>query len=173
MMDLRKEILREHSSAQRKKIVRWVGSDQQRFNELFFMLSSDEQVIAQRAAWPVSYCVNDHPHLIRNHWKKVISLLQQPVLHHAVKRNLLRFMQHVDIPKRYQGKVIEICFHYVADPARPVAIRVFSMQVLSNLARQYPGIKNELQLVLENNFEKQSAGFKSRAAKVFKKLAQL
>ena len=172
-MDLREEILREHSSAQRTKIVRWVGSDQQRFNQLFSMLSGNEKVIVQRAAWPVSYCVNDHPEFIRGHWDEIISLLEKPVLHQAVTRNLLRFMQHVNIPGKYQGRIMEKCFHYVSDPAMPVAIRVFSMQILSNLALQYPDIKNELRLVLETNFQKQTAGYKSRAAKVFKKLDQL
>ncbi len=35
MMNLREEILKEHSKTQCTKIVDWVGDSQQRFDELF------------------------------------------------------------------------------------------------------------------------------------------
>ena len=54
-MKLREEILKEHSKAQCTKIVKWVGSNQQRFDELFDLFLNDEYRVVQRAAWPVSY----------------------------------------------------------------------------------------------------------------------
>jgi len=58
-MKLREEILKEHSKAQCNKIVEWVGKSQLRFDELFHLFISDENLVVQRASWPVSYCVEN------------------------------------------------------------------------------------------------------------------
>jgi len=45
--------------------------------------------------------------------------------------------------------------------------------VLGNLAKYYPEIKTELQLIIEDQLPYQTAGYKSRANKVLKQLAKL
>ena len=63
-MKLREEILKEHSKRQCEKIVAWVGNDKKRFAELINLMLHDEYRVAQRAAWPVSFCVQEYPSLI-------------------------------------------------------------------------------------------------------------
>ena len=165
-MKLREEILKEHSKVQCTKIVKWVGSNQQRFDVLFNLFLHDEYRVVQRAAWPVSYCVRAHPQLIGHHFAKIIKNLQKPNLHDAVKRNTVRFLQNVSIPKRYQGALMDICFGYLQSPTEPIAVKVFAMTVLGNLSKEYPEIIPELKLVIEEQLPRQSAGFKSRAKKL-------
>lgn len=150
-----------------------MGSNQQRFDELFSLFLNDENRVMQRAAWPVSYCVMADPSLISNHWKRFINNLKKPGLHDAVKRNSVRLMQDINIPGKYQGEVMDICFRYLESPTEPLAVKVFSMSVLANLANVYPEIKGELKLVIEDQLPHQTAGFKSRAKKVLKQLSQL
>lgn len=71
-MNLRDEILKEHSKKQCNKIGQWVGNSQKRFEELFHLFLTDEYRINQRAAWPVSYCVIAHPAFIKNNFGKLI-----------------------------------------------------------------------------------------------------
>jgi len=52
----------------------------------------------------------------------------------------------------------------------PIAIRVFAMTVLANLADTYPEIKGELIAVIEDQMPYGSAGFISRGKKILKKL---
>jgi hypothetical protein len=170
---LRQEILKDHSKAQCTKIVKWVGSSQLRFDELFGLFLKDEYRVVQRAAWPLSYCVIAHPALISKHWKKLINNLKKPVLHHAVKRNSIRLMQDIEIPGKYHGEIMNICFTYLESPTEPLAVKVFSMSVLGNMAKKYPDIKAELKLVIEDQLPQQTAGFKSRAKKVLKQLSKL
>lgn len=165
-MNLREEILKEHSKAQCTKIVQWVGSSQQRFNELFALFLNDEYRITQRAAWPVSYCVAAHPAFIKTNFGKLLKNLQKPNLHDAIKRNSIRLLQHVAIPEKYQGEVMHICFAYLENPAEAVAIKAFSLTVLSNLSKQYPEIIPEVKLLVEDQLPHQTAAFKSRA-KIF------
>src|ERR1043165_7337395 len=100
VFNLREQILKEHSKAQCSKIVEWVDSSQQRFDELFNLFLNDEYRVVQRSAWPVSYCVIAHPVFITKNWNKLIKNLQKPNLHDAVKRNSIRLLQDIDIPKK-------------------------------------------------------------------------
>lgn len=172
-MILREEILKEHSKAQCKKVVEWVGANQRRFDELFYLFLNDEYRVVQRAAWPVSYCVEAYPKLISKHWKALIENLNKPNLHDAVKRNSLRLMQEIELPEDYHGEVMNICFQYLESPTEALAVKVFSMSVLGNLAKNYPEIKAEIKLLIEEQLPNQSAGFKSRAKKVLLHLEKL
>jgi hypothetical protein len=166
--NLKEQILKEHSKAQCTAIVQWVGASQQRFDELFHLFLNDEYRVVQRAAWPVSYCVMAHPDFIKKHWTTLIKNLQKSNLHNAVKRNSIRLLQDITIPKKYQGQIMDICFKYVESPTEAVAVKAFSLTVLSNLAKQYPEIIPEIKLLIEEQLPHQTAAFKSRA-KVFLK----
>ena len=172
-MNLKEEILKEHSKAQCTKIVKWVGSSQQRFDELFSLFLNDEYRVVQRAAWPVSYCVDTHPQLISKHWKELMDNLKKPNLHNAVKRNSIRLMQHIELPEKYHGEIMDTCFMYLESPAEPLAVKVFSMAVLGNLAKKYPEIKAELKLLIEDQLPLQTVGFKSRGRKILKMLDEI
>lgn len=166
-MDLREEILKEHSKKQCDKIVIWVGNSQKRFDELFHLFLTGEYRVVQRASWPVSYCVIAHPGFIKRNISMLIKNLNRQDLHNSVKRNSIRLLQHVDIPEKYQGKILEICFDYISSPSEPVAVKAFSLTVLSNLAKLYPEILPELRLVVEEQLPYQTAAFKARVKKIF------
>lgn len=169
-MNLREEILKEHSKEQCAKIVAWVGGSQKRFDELFSLFMNDEYRVVQRSAWPVSYCVEAHPDFIKGHFKELVHKLQLPNQHNAVKRNSIRLLQHVNIPEEWQGAIMNICFDFIVSPAEAVAIKAFSITVLGNMAKDYPEIIPELKLVIEEQMESQTAAFKVRAKKLFKGL---
>jgi hypothetical protein len=162
-MQLKEEILKEHSKEQCHKIVQWVGKSQQRFDELFALFLQGEYRITQRASWPLSYCVEAHPAFMKNNFESLLNNLQRPGLHDAIKRNTIRLLQYVDIPEKFQGKVMDICFAYVAAPTEAVAIKAFSLTVLGNLAKIYPEILPEIKLLVQEQLPYQTAAFKSRA----------
>lgn len=171
-MNLREAILEKHSKTQTHKIVKWVGNDQQRFDQLFRLFINDkDDVVTQRAGWPLSYAVEAHPTLIQKHFRPLLKNLEKPGLHNAIKRNSVRLLQDIAIPERFQGEVMNICFAYVTDPQEKPAIKAFSLSVLQKLARQYPEIKNELKLVIETQWDNESAAFRSRAKKILKELS--
>ena len=170
-MKLRETILKEHSKANCMRIVRWVGNDQKRFNELFNLFLNDEYRVVQRAAWPMTYCVEDHPEFIKKHFAKVLKALEKPGVHDSVKRNSIRFLQYVDIPKRFHGQVMDVCFRYFSSPTEAVALKAFSITVLQKLAKLYPEIINEIKLVIEERWDYETPAFKARAKKLLKEFS--
>ena len=167
-MNLRETILAEHSKANCNKIVTWVGDSQKRFDELFNLFLNSEYRINQRAAWPLSYCVIAHPYFISKHFAKLIKNLHKPGIHDSVKRNTARLLQHISIPKEFHGEIMDLCFHYLSSPTEPVAVKAFSLTILQNLSKQYPEIKNEIRLIIEERWEHETAAFHSRAKKFLK-----
>lgn len=166
-MNLQEEILKKHSRQQCIKIVQWVSDSPQRFDELFSLFLTGEYRITQRAAWPLGYCIEAHPAFIKKHFAKLINNLRKPDVHNAIKRNTIRLLQCVDIPDKFQGQVMDICFGYVASPTEAVAIKAFSLTVLSKLAVLYPEILPEIKLLIEAQMPHQTAAFKSRAKHFF------
>ncbi len=169
-MDIRAELLREHSKEVADKIAHWVGTDEQRVDELMQLFLNDEYRIVQRAAYAVSKVVDKHPQLLNPYFDIMVAYMQDEHQHIAVKRNVLRIIQDADIPEDLHGELMNICFEMLADVNEPVAIRVFSMSVLDNLSQYYPEIRQELHAILEEQLELGcSAGFRSRARKILKK----
>ena len=169
-MNLRETILKEHSKNQTMKIVRWIGDDQKKFDQLVDLFLKGEYRVTQRAAWPLSYCVIDHPELVKKHLKKLLVNMKKSNLHDAVLRNTLRLLQDIHIPESLQGLAAEICFQLLNDKKQPIAIHVFSMSVLGNICKDHPELNNELRLSIETQLPYGSAGFLSRAKKVLKEL---
>ncbi|MDP2208178.1 MAG: hypothetical protein Q8K98_05300 [Bacteroidota bacterium] len=149
-MNLKQEILREHSKRQVKKIASWVGGDKSRLKKLMELFLSDDYIISQRSAWCISQCADNNPELLNPWLKPMIRKMQEPGVHDAVKRNVLRILQKADIPTSLLGIVVSLCFDYLNSLKAPIAVKVYSMAILMNAAKREKGLRNELKLVLEN-----------------------
>lgn len=165
-MNLRDEILAEHSKRQTTKIVDWVADNPERFAELMKLFLGDVYRITQRAGWPLSNCVEKRPELIKPYFAKLLKQLEREDVHVAVRRNVVRLLQFVEIPKRYEGRIFDVCYDLVADPAQPVAIRCFSMSVAANIARDQPELMDELRMVATARSQVATAGIRARMRRV-------
>ncbi len=164
-MDLQKLLQGEHSKKQTDRIVNYIGSDKKRFAELVKLFFKGEYRITQRAAWPLSYCVRRHPELILPYFKPLLDNLFRRDIHIAVIRNTVRLLQDVSIPKKYHGQVMSTCFDFIESDDTPIAVKAFSLTILSNLAVGYPEIRGVTKLIIEENGVNQPPAFRSRAKK--------
>ena len=165
-MDIRASLLEVHSKAQAAKITNYVGADAKRFAELMKYLLGPDYRLSQRAACPASYCIERHPELVKPYFNVLIKQLERGDAHVAVRRNVARLLQFVDIPKRYEGRIFEACYALLSNPSETVAVRVFSMTVAAKIARDKPELMDELRLAATQHPEAATAGFRSRARRV-------
>jgi hypothetical protein len=169
-MNLKESILKEHSKKSCDQIVTYIGNSTSRFSDLVTLFLNGPYRVTQRAAWPLSSCIEKNPKLVEPHLKKILNYAMKPGVHDSVKRNVVRLLQFIEIPKRLQGKTASVCFQFLTSKKEPIAVRVFSMTVLSKLARELPELKNELIPLIEDQLPYGSAGFISRGRKVLKEL---
>lgn len=168
-MNIREVLLAGQSKKNCDKIVKYIGNDKKRFAELMKLFFEDEYRITQRASWPMSECVEKYPALINPYLTKLINNLKKKGLHDAIPRNTVRLLQHLDIPKKYHGKIMSICFDYIQSNDTAIAIKAFSLTILDNLSKQYPEIMSELKLIIGERWEHETAAFHSRARKILKR----
>lgn len=167
-MDIEKSLLKEHSRRQADSVVKYIGSRPSRFADLMKIFFGGEYRTKQRAAWAMSICIQHHPELIRPYLKKMVDLLKLPSTPVALTRNSLRALQFINIPGRYQGDIMDICFKVISDPQQPPANKAFSLTVLHNLSKKYPEIIHEMKIIIEENWERESPAFRARAKRVIK-----
>ncbi len=166
-MKLKELLLSEHSKRQTLKIIKFVGDDKGKFDELISYCFGNDQLLAQRASWSVSYCVEKHPEFAKKHLRKILKQLTLPG-HNAIRRNFTKALYYINIPKSLEAETISVCFDLLNKRGEFVAVKVFSMSVLGKLYKKYPEIKEELKASIESQFPYETAGFRSRGKKVLK-----
>ncbi|WP_260311459.1 hypothetical protein [Roseivirga seohaensis] len=173
MMDIRKQLLKEHSKENTNLIVSYVAEQQERFDALMNLFLSDEYRVTQRAAWVVGEIGRKKVEMLKPHLKAMVFNLKQPNLHDSIKRNTVRVLQELEIPESLWGEVADICFGYLASKSEAIAIKCFSMTVLLNITYKVPELKDELQILIEDQMPYGSSGFKSRGKRTLKALEKI
>jgi hypothetical protein len=169
-MDLELEILKEHSKRQTVRIARWIGPDKQRFRQLMELLLHGDRIVTQRAAWILSHCYEMHPHLVTPWLPALVKKMQEPGVHDALKRNVVRLLACIDLPKSLQGTLVSLCFDYLNSSDAPVAVRVHAMTVIQRIAEEEPDLKRELQNTIELMMPYVAPALVARGRMVLKRL---
>ena len=169
-MDLLNTLENNHHKASTLAIVDYIVANPTAMSTLMDLFLNGHYRINQRAAWPLGIIGESHPHIITPFLGQLVENLEKENLHDAVIRNTLRTFQKAPITDEIEGPLYEMCFGFLLDMKRPVAIKAFSMTVLGRIAHKFPELKAELISVIEDQYEHGSAGFQARARTVLKKL---
>jgi hypothetical protein len=168
-MNIEEELLAEHSKKQTIKIVNWIGNNTSRLQTFMDLYLLNEPITTQRGSMVTNHIFINEPEILIPYLEKMTSLLNQDV-HDAVKRCTMRILSEIEIPEKIEGLVLNKAFEYFSAGEIPIAIRVHAMQVVFNLIPKYPELKNEFVATINMQLINGSAGFKSRANKLLKKL---
>lgn len=180
---LEAQILAEHSKAQTMRLVKWVGHDAERLEILMEIFLNNppsaplpegrgyQYIFTQRSAWAVRYIGEKAPEIMATWLDRLIENLHKKPLHDAIIRNTLNVFEHLDFQDKYDEALADICFQSLANPREAIAIRCSAMSILERICSRIPELTPELRLLIEDQLEHGSAGFKSRARKVLSRLA--
>lgn len=105
----------------------------------------EQQVIS----WPLSNIGLKSPEKLIPYMDKLSDLFLNPNTHPAIKRNLLRFFESVEIEEKFQVKILDKCLSIIAKCTEPVAVIAFSITVANNIVKNYPELSNELHEVVK------------------------
>lgn len=166
-MDIRRELESGQSKDRTEQIVEHIGDDADRFRELVELFFAGPYRMTQRAAWPLSVVAEKRPELLMPYLNKLVDQLPKIDVHPAVKRNVVRLLQFVDIPKRLRGKVYSHCLDLIADPKEPIGVKAFSITVAASIAMNEPALMGELRLVAKPLVKDASPGIQVRLRQIF------
>ena len=165
-MNLSAAILQMHSKKQALSIADFGIKNKKNFQSLMDCFLSDNQPLAQKAAWSVGCATKKNHEFIIPYIKDLVNLLRKNNLHPAIVRNTVMILERIPIPKVYEGTVMHACFTLVASPQTAPAIKAYSLTILFHLSLKYPEIRSESQQVIENQWDDASPAFKSRGKRI-------
>lgn len=157
-------LLAEHSKAQVDRIVKIAQNDSDIKEWLWNFYSGDEPILAQRSSWVIQHIYKNHPREILDYIDRILVVLAKP-LHDAQIRSVLSVLQFIEIPQMHAGRFYDFGIQVLSDPSQPSAIRVFGMQIASNIALSYPELASEV-ISTYALLESPSAGLRSRWKKI-------
>lgn len=163
-------LTQSHSKVVTEQVRRSVNADPEKFDELMHLFLGDDTELARRAAWPLSYIVCDSPELIRKWYPQIIAKLKRPDQHHAIYRNIFRFLEEIPIPKKHCAVVFDLAVKYIINAAQPIAVRAFALTTAGNVARTFPELGPELRMIIQQLQEETSAAIRVRCKRLLTEL---
>lgn len=145
---MKAKILEEYSKSAMMKIVDWVGQDFERFQTLMELFLTEEYRVAQRISWGLIYITERYPDFILPYIPSLLEIIANPKSGETIKRNSIRVLTVVDIPEEYCGTAFEQCSKLFHSVREPIAIRVFSMTVMVNIALKYTDLISEVSILV-------------------------
>lgn len=161
-MDIVGIFLNGQSRRTTQAIVDYIGGDPDRFAELMKVFRRGDRRLQQFAAWPISVVAEANPELVEPYLSKLLTYLPRKDVHDAVKRSVVRLLQFVTIPTRFQGTVFSHCLDLIGDQSESIAVRAFSITVARKVADGRPELTNELRLAIQTKIPRMSAALRVR-----------
>lgn len=171
-MNIRTELCKEQSATQRLLIVSHILENNADFAELMAIVLGEDYRLQQRSSWIVGRICLKKPQLLHPYYKAILRKLALPSTPDAFKRNVVRTWADTKIPELFLGDVYEACFRFLTGK-EAIAIKAFSMIVCYKISQQFPELKSELLVSVEDVIRTDgptSKGILSRGGKTLKLL---
>ena len=144
------------------KIIDYVGVDAFRLEELINYFLGDDMRVSQISSWAVGQIGEKQPQLFSPYHEQFIGQLRKQHPHNAIKRNIVRLYQFVEVPEEFEGRLYEIALYLMLDSNEPIAVKAFSMGISERIALKYPDLIPELIQAVESVMRHASSGLKNR-----------
>ncbi len=172
-MNIKKQLLTEHTKANCEKIASYIGNDSKKFDELVQLMLEGDSRTTQRASHTLQFCTDLYPSLILPYTASFITLLKNNPIN-AIKRCITRAWEKIDLPEEFQGEIVQIAFDFLQNPKEAIAVRTYCITILYNLTKKYPELETEIRLVLLDIFDYETApAILGRTRKTLQKLNSL
>lgn len=172
----------DHSRANRLKYANLVLKNPELIPKLLEILFLVDDKISCRAAWVFEFMCGKQLDLIcpyldtltENIHKVHLDSAERPVAkvceylakaYYSKEKNAIKSA----LTLKHQEKIIEACFDWMINEVK-IAPKAYSMNTLFLFGNDHKWIHPELALIIEQDFQGQSAGYKARARHILRKI---
>jgi hypothetical protein len=165
-----KEQLADSSRALADLTVQMIVHNSSLLKDFLELSGQEEYPWCQRASRIISLCGCERPELIKPYLTVIINQLCNSQSE-SVRRNYLKIFVDVDfrLKERERSSLLNLCFDFLNGESS-IGVKVYSMDILYKLCRNYPELLRELSEIVENQLPGSSPGFRSRGSKVIEKI---
>ncbi|MDO7851958.1 hypothetical protein [Hymenobacter convexus] len=174
-MNLRTELLREHSARQTRRLTDYACAHPKALAELLQLFWYGEPRERQLAADVLGWTGERRSKWLVPHLPGLLAALQGGAGQHpAERRGVLRALQFVEVPEEWQALAFDTCLRLLTTPAEPIAVKAYALSAATRLALPYPELAAEVLAAAETLLSvSTSAALHGRAARELPKLRNL
>ncbi|MCK5168901.1 MAG: hypothetical protein KAQ75_03400, partial [Bacteroidales bacterium] len=150
-MNFREQLLAELSKRNTDYIASVIDRDKKLFNEMFELILTNEEYVSGRAAWVIETVWLKYPEMITPYINDMIDFLPKSKYDNQ-KRHFTKILSTRDLKEldeEHLGILIDQCFTWLEDPVYPIAVKMFSMQIIYNFVKIEPTLAPELIAIIE------------------------
>lgn len=129
----------------------------------------EEERTARRFTWLLSDIGLVHPETLREAIPQLFRERKQVPLPNF-ERAFCSYWRIAGIPEEQEGEAIDLLFGWLMDANVNVHVKNHALECLQKLAEKYPDLKHELELVLHEQLDKNTATFRKKAMKALESL---
>ena len=148
-------------------IVSDIGTNPKYFKIVFNYCLTKPYPISMRAARAIQLCCEARKSMIKPYLNEIANYAINAKIE-GVRRGFLKIISELDdiINLNDSGILINKCFEWIISQSENPAIRIYSMEILYNVCKQEPLLKNELASVMELVKDDKSMAVRSRAKRI-------
>jgi hypothetical protein len=164
------EILMAESSRRNTDMVAdLVFSKPELFDQLFQIFLKDDGRVSWKAAWAMDTASEKHPELLEPYLSRMAAHLEK-CSQESTRRQALRMLARSPLPEEQLGVLMTLCFDWLTSSKEPVAVKMFSMEILYRISHNLPEMKKELADSIEWRMHEATPGFRAHGKKLLKRL---
>ena len=167
-MDILLQLNSYCSKINTKEIAYFAIENPEKIDYLIELTLSDKYPTNARAAWVLTTIMEIRKHVCEQYVDVLCNNLKK-IENISVARNYLKIISNYRIKEEFHAYIVEYCFRVINDSGIPVANKIYSIDIIQNLCKIYPELAQELHVSLQENINKSTVGFKSKAKKILKK----
>lgn len=168
-MELEELLNLEPSRHNIDQVISIVKKNPSLFDILWKIYLQDKNPVSRRAAWAIDLLNEKGYVLSDDHISELMGILPS-LKHDGMKRHSLRILESRPVSEEYIGRLADVCFNWLQEPASAVAVKMYSIKILTNIAEKEPAICRELIDIIEIQLDESTPGFRNIGLKTIKKL---
>jgi len=168
-MDLQTKLKNRISKDEINELIQNFEQKKVPFEDIVSLLTNTDAQF--QASWLMTHLVEKQPSIVKETHIRQFGKIIATTTHEGLQRNIWRSLSFIEIPTAHRELWINLAFEKLEDPATPIAIQVFSMDVLEKILLHEIELQLALKAILELKLERQpSPGLKSKATKIIRKI---
>lgn len=148
-------------------IVSEIGNNSEYFKIVFEYCLTKPYPVSMRAARAIQLCCEAQTDMVKPYLNNIVNYTINSKIE-GVRRGFLKIISELPdiINLNESGLLINKCFEWISSQHENPAIRIYSMEVLYNVCKQEPLLKNELTSVLDIVKNDNSMAVRSRVKRI-------
>lgn len=162
----------EQSRRNIDQIIDMALGNHQIFEDLWNIFVKNKNPESRRAAWVIDI-LTENSQLLDESKLDALPPMLPKFRHEGMKRHTLRMIERNKISDKNKGELVDQCFQYLESKSASVAVKMYSIKILKNVAKDEPDLIRELIDIIEIQLPDATPGLRNIGRKTIFELSQL